>query len=100
MPEAVTKTEESVNVVIQEPGLYKVVFYNDDVTPMEFVIALLMKIFRHSEDSAAEITLRVHNEGKAVAGIYQFEIAEQKGMESTGIARQSGYPLVIKVEAE
>lgn len=100
MPETITKTEESVDVVIQEPGLYKVVFYNDDVTPMEFVIALLMRVFRHSESSAADITMRVHNEGKAVAGIYRFEIAEQKGMESTGIARQSGYPLVIKVEAE
>lgn len=100
MPETVTKTEESVDVVSQEPGLFKVVLYNDDVTPMEFVIALLMKVFRHNEESAVELTMRIHNEGKAVAGIYRFEIAEQKGMEGTGIARQSGYPLVIKVEAE
>lgn len=100
MPEAVTKIEESVDTVVREPGMYKVVFFNDDVTPMEFVIALLMKIFHHSEEAAVELTMRIHNEGRAVAGVYRFEIAEQKGMESTGIARQNGYPLVIKVEAE
>jgi ATP-dependent Clp protease adaptor protein ClpS len=100
MPETITKTEESVDTVVREPGMYKVVFYNDDVTPMEFVIALLMRVFHQPEEAAVDITMKIHNDGHAVAGVYSFEIAEQKGMESTGIARQSGYPLVIKVEAE
>jgi ATP-dependent Clp protease adapter protein ClpS len=42
----------------------------------------------------------VHNDGHGVAGIYSYEIAEQKGLEATALARQHGYPLVIKVEAE
>jgi ATP-dependent Clp protease adaptor protein ClpS len=44
--------------------------------------------------------MKVHNEGSAVAGIYSYEVAEQKGIEGTNLARQNGYPLVIKVEAE
>jgi ATP-dependent Clp protease adaptor protein ClpS len=100
MAETLTKVKESIDTVILEPSKYKVVLYNDNHTPVEFVIALLMKIFRHSETSAVDITLKVHNEGSGVAGIYSYEVAEQKGIEGTNMAREQGYPLVIKVEAE
>jgi ATP-dependent Clp protease adaptor protein ClpS len=100
MGETITKVKESIDTVILEPGKFKVVLYNDDKTPMEFVIAMLMKVFRHSEDVAVNLTMKVHNEGSAVAGIYSYEIAEQKGLEGSNLARQNGYPLVIKVEAE
>lgn len=100
MADTLTKVKESIDTVIIEPTRYKVVLYNDNSTPIEFVIALLMKIFRHSEESAVNITMKVHNDGSGVAGIYSFEIAEQKGLEATNLARQNGYPLVIKVEAE
>ena len=100
MAETLTKVKESIDTVILEPSRYKVVLYNDDKTPVEFVIALLIKIFRHNEAGAIEITMKVHNEGSGVAGIYTYEIAEQKGMEATNLARQNNFPLVIKVEAE
>jgi ATP-dependent Clp protease adaptor protein ClpS len=100
MAETLTKVKESIDTVILEPGKYKVVLYNDNHTPVEFVIALLIKIFRHSEASAIDITMKVHNDGKGTAGIYSHEVAEQKGMEGTDMARKHGYPLVIKVEAE
>jgi ATP-dependent Clp protease adaptor protein ClpS len=100
MAETLTKVKESIDTVILEPSKYKVVLYNDNHTPVEFVIALLMKIFRHSETSAVDITLKVHNEGSGVAGIYSYEVAEQKGIEGTNMAREQGYPLVIKVEPE
>jgi len=100
MAETLTKVKESIDTVILEPSKYKVVLYNDNHTPVEFVIALLMKIFRHSEQAAIDITLKVHNEGSGVAGIYSYEVAEQKGIEGTNMAREQGYPLVIKVEAE
>lgn len=99
MAETITKKKESVDTTVLEPGKFKVVLYNDDHTPMDFVIGLLMKVFRHPEQSAIELTLKVHNEGNAVAGIYNYEVAEQKGMEGTTLARQQGYPLVIRVEA-
>ena len=100
MAETLTKVKESIDTVILEPTKYKVVLYNDNQTPVEFVIALLMKIFRHSEKSAVDITLKVHNEGAGVAGIYSHEIAEQKSMEATHMSREHGHPLVIKIEAE
>ena len=100
MAETFTETTEATDVVTIEPGKYRVVIYNDDATPMDFVIALLMKIFKHSEETSAELTMKIHNDGHAVAGVFTFEIAEQKGMEATNVARQNGFPLVIKVEAE
>jgi ATP-dependent Clp protease adaptor protein ClpS len=100
MAETITKTRESVDTVVLEPGRYKVILVNDDATPIEFVIALLIKVFRHTEATAVDLTMKVHNDGSAVAGVYTYEVAEQKGMESTNLARQNGYPLVTKVEAE
>jgi ATP-dependent Clp protease adaptor protein ClpS len=100
MAETLTKVTESTDIVSLEPGKFKVVLFNDNHTPAEFVIAMLIKIFKHNEASAFDITMKVHNDGSGVAGIYTYEIAEQKGMEATNMARQQGYPLVIKVEAE
>lgn len=100
MTETTTDAVEQNEVVITEPSRFKVVIYNDDLTPMEFVISLLMKIFKHNEEISLALTMQIHDEGKTVAGIFSFEIAEQKGMESTNISRQSGFPLIIKVEAE
>ena len=100
MVETLTKVKESIDTVILEPGKFKVVLYNDNQTPAEFVIALLMKVFRHSEEKALDITMKVHNDGSGVAGVYLYEIAEQKGMEATNLSRNQGHPLVIKVEAE
>jgi ATP-dependent Clp protease adaptor protein ClpS len=59
-----------------------------------------MHVFKHTEERAQEITLEVHNKGAGVAGIFPYEIAEQKGVESTLLARQNGWPLVIRVEEE
>lgn len=95
-----TSVEEKVVVSLQPPKLWKVVFINDDQTPMELVIDLLTGIFKHNESKAKDITLEIHETGSGVAGIYPFEIAEQKGMEAMGIARQNGSPLRVTVEQE
>lgn len=92
--------EEKVVVTLQLPKLWKVIFLNDDQTPMELVIDLLTDIFRHNETKAKDITLEIHEQGSAVAGVYSFEIAEQKGMEATTVARSNGSPLRITVEQE
>lgn len=94
------KIDEKVKIHISEPKRYKVIFLNDDKTPIEFVIELLMGVFKHTEEVAKDITLKVHNEGSAVVGIYTFEIAEQKGVEATHVARQAGFPLQIKIDPE
>ena len=95
-----TQIDEKIKQKIIEPSRYKVVFINDDETPMQFVVDLLMEIFKHSQTSAEELTLAVHNEGSAVAGLYTHEIAEQKVHESTSLSRAQGYPLQIKMEKE
>jgi ATP-dependent Clp protease adaptor protein ClpS len=94
------KIDEKVKTIITEPKRYKVIFLNDDKTPIEFVIELLTTVFRHTEETAKDITLKVHNEGSAIVGVYTFEIAEQKGVEATHLARQAGFPLQIKIDPE
>jgi ATP-dependent Clp protease adaptor protein ClpS len=67
---------------------------------MELVIDLLTGIFKHNESTAKDITLEIHETGSGIAGVYPFEIAEQKGIEATGVARSNGSPLRIQVEEE
>lgn len=101
---AETKIKDNVDIDedfdIVTPGKYKVILQNDDHTPMDFVIALLMHVFKHSEARAKEITMQVHEDGSGVGGVYTYEVAEQKGVESTMLARQNGWPLAIRVEEE
>lgn len=92
--------EEKIVTSIQPPKLWKVIFLNDDKTPMEFVIDLLTGIFKHNESTAKELTLEIHETGSAVVGVYTHEIAETKGIESTSIARSQGFPLQITLEME
>ena len=94
------KIEETIKTKLNMPKLWKVIFLNDDHTPMEFVIGLLVNIFKHNETSAKEITLEIHNTGSGVAGIYPHEIAEHKGLEALQLSRNNGYPLKISVEPE
>ena len=84
----------------KEPSKYKVVVCNDDVTPVDFVVAMLVEVFKHPQEQALRLTLDIHNNGKAVAGVYSHEVAEQKVVDGTDLARANGFPLVIKAEAE
>jgi ATP-dependent Clp protease adaptor protein ClpS len=94
------KIDEKIQIKITEPKKYKVLLLNDDHTPIDFVIELIMVVFKHTHDTAKDLTLRVHNEGSAIVGVYSYEIAEQKGLEATQLARQSGFPLQVKVDQE
>ena len=82
----------------KEPSRYNVIVCNDNVTPIEFVVAMLIAVFNQSESEAFNLTLKVHNDGSAVAGTYTYEVAEQKALDATNMARTNGYPLVVKVE--
>lgn len=92
--------DEKIKQKILEPKRWKVLFLNDDTTPIDFVVSLLTEIFKHSQDTAKNITLEIHNEGSGIAGIYSFEIAEAKAVEATQLARSNGFPLQIKMEEE
>ena len=84
----------------KEPGKFKVVVCNDDVTPMDFVVAMLVTIFNHNEKNAVTITNMIHHQGSGIAGVYRYEIAEQKALDGINLARTHGWPLIIKVEEE
>jgi ATP-dependent Clp protease adaptor protein ClpS len=92
--------DEKIGEVIDVPKRYKVVLINDDQTPMDWVIDVLVSIFKHSETTAKELTLTIHTEGSGIAGIYTFEMAEQKTIEATTASRERGFPLQIKVDEE
>lgn len=94
------QVKEKITVQLEPPRLWKVIFLNDEQTPMELVIELLTGIFKHSESKAREITIEIHETGSGIAGIYPFEIAEHKGIEATTLARQQGSPLRVTVEEE
>lgn len=98
--EIISEKKRQVSKDIKEPKKYKVIICNDDVTPVDFVIAMLITVFKHSHPIAENLTLAVHNNGSAVAGVYNHEIAEHKVLESTNMARLHGFPLLIKLEAE
>ena len=88
--------DEKIKIKVTEPNMYKVIFLNDNATPMDFVIEILTGIFRHSPDTARDITMEIHEQGSSVVGIYNFEIAEQKAVEATTLSRSHGFPLQIK----
>jgi len=92
--------KEKIKTKIAEPSLWKVVLLNDDVTPVDFVEDILVDIFKHSMESAIDITMLVHNTGSGLAGTYTFEIAEAKAVEATSYARKNNFPLQIKLEED
>lgn len=85
---------------LKGPGKYHVIMLNDDSTPMEFVIEILMTIFRKSYEEASEVMMQVHEQGRGIAGTYSYEVAEQKSIETTNDARAHGYPLDVTLEEE
>ena len=90
--------DEKIKKEIKEPSDYNVVMLNDDATPMEWVIGVLKEIFKHTDTSAETLTMTIHNEGSAVVGTYEYEIAESKAIETVNVSRNHGFPLQCKVE--
>jgi len=96
----VTVTKPKVNEKVKEPSMYNVIYLNDEVTTVDFVISTLIAVFRYDHVRSAEITQKIHDNGSAVVATYPYEIAEQKGVEVTLLARQHNFPLQVKLEAE
>jgi Uncharacterized conserved protein len=79
------------------PRQYQVLIYNDDFTPMDFVVEVLMQIFDKEEQAAVSLMMSIHTGSYAVAGVYPRDIAQTKAAEAVQWAREEKYPL--KVEA-
>lgn len=95
-----TKIKIKPNLAIQEPPMFKVIYLNDELTTMDFVVRSLVDHFNYTSDTAQNITVGIHEQGSAVVAVLPYEIAEQKGIEVTLDARQEGFPLQVKIESE
>jgi ATP-dependent Clp protease adaptor protein ClpS len=89
-------SKRTINV--EPPTEYKIVYLNDDVTTVDFVVFTLTDIFLYSEQEALDLASKIHHEGNAVIAVYPYEIAEQKGSEVILLARRHNFPLKVNVE--
>jgi len=97
-----TGPERGVATKIREktkkPSMYRVILMNDDYTPMEFVVQVLMGIFKKSQEEAYNVMMSVHKNGIGVCGIYTFEVAETKVAQVMDAAKRSQHPLQCTLE--
>ena len=100
MPQEQSQIRERSHHRLQEPRRYKVTIYNDDFTPMEFVVKILVQVFFKSQPEAERLMLQVHHSDKAVVGIYTYDTAVSKVRKATSMAREEGHPLRLTYEPE
>ncbi len=91
-------TEEKREV--KRPPRFKVILFNDNYTPMEFVVGLLEQLFSKGPAEATQLMLQIHRGGKGVAGVYVLEVAETKVAAVHRMAEERGYPLRAGAEPE
>ena len=76
--------------IVELPGKYNIVMHNDDYTPMVFVVEILVGVFKKNHSDAIDLMLKIHTEGKGVAGTYTKSIAESKILLTREIAEKAG----------
>ena len=90
--------KERVEIKNETPKLFNVILLNDDYTTMEFVIQILETLFQKSPAEAYRIMMHVHRNGRGLAGVYTWEVAETKVEQVTSLSREAGYPLRATIE--
>jgi ATP-dependent Clp protease adaptor protein ClpS len=89
---------ETERTAVKPPKRYQVVLLNDDFTPMDFVVDVLMRFFGMDEAKANAVMLAVHTQGKGVCGVYSREVAEMKVVQVNQYAREHQHPLQCEME--
>ena len=94
------RIEEEIEsaLALDEPTKYKVLLHNDDYTTMDFVVEILMGVFHKNLTESEEIMFAIHKAGRAVCGVYTYEIAETKVYQVKQMAKSSGFPLLATME--
>tara|TARA_B100001057_G_C22867359_1_gene957140 strand:- start:1824 stop:2138 length:315 start_codon:yes stop_codon:yes gene_type:complete len=93
-----TIVDASTRTSIEPPKRYYIVMHNDDSTPIDFVVKVLIELYRHEDQTAADLANKIHIDEKAIVGMFNLEIAEQKVEETHGTSRAHGYPLTVTLE--
>nr|WP_200882000.1 ATP-dependent Clp protease adapter ClpS [Nitrincola sp. A-D6] len=88
----------SVKPALKKPPMYRVVLLNDDYTPMDFVVEVLMIFFNLNQEKATQVMISVHTQGKGVCGVYTRDVAETKAAQVNQYARANKHPLLCEVE--
>ena len=94
-----TGLSEKTEIRLKQPKQYKVVMYNDDFTPMDVVVEILIDVFRKNYEEAVAIMMTVHKGQRAVVGVYSYDIAMTKAARAVKIEREQGYPFRVEVES-
>lgn len=97
-PESEVSVLSSISTMIEPPKRYYVIMHNDDKTPFDFVIDVLVELYRHDEQTAADLANKIHLEEKAIVGMYNLEIAEQKIEETVRLSRANNFPLTVSLD--
>jgi len=92
--------EWDVALELEEPQLFKVLLHNDDYTSMDFVVEVLMGIFHKTQPQAEQIMFQIHEKGKAICGVYTYEIAQMKVEQVRQLAKQNEFPLLATMEED
>ena len=100
MTDADTLLKPKARTRAARPPLWKVILLNDDFTPREFVVSVLRRVFRMSEDEAMGVMLTAHRKGACVVAVYTKEVAETKAKLATEAGQMRGYPLTFTTEKE
>ena len=93
-----TSTLTDQYVAIQKPSMYAVIMHNDNETPMDFVVELLVKIFHKPVIEASELMMAIHQDGQGLAGIYTYDIAVTKKGQADQRSSEKGFPLKITLQ--
>lgn len=91
---------EKSKIKVKKPSLYKVIMHNDDYTTMEFVLSVLVNIFKKEIKEANKIMMDVHEKGIGIAGIYTYDIAMTKVTKAMNLAKEEGFPFKLTIEKE
>lgn len=92
--------QEKNKIILKNPNMYKVLLHNDDYTTMEFVVFILVSVFRKNDAEATKIMLDVHKKGIGIAGVYTYDIAMTKIKQVEMLCEQEGFPLKLTIEEE
>jgi ATP-dependent Clp protease adaptor protein ClpS len=89
-----------IKIDIKEPPKFRVIYINDEITSLDFVIDSLAEHFDYTTEAAQQLAISIHEVGSAVVAVLPYEVAEQKGIEITVSARSKGFPLQIRLEPD
>ena len=100
MSKTITKIRTKTETKVQRPRLHKVILFNDDYTPRDFVVEVLKGVFRLNEGQALKVMMTAHQKGVCVVAVFAQDIAETKAQRATEAGAAKGYPLRFGTEPE